>query len=303
MSSPAAPRLDIALLVLLAFLWGSSFTLIEVALDTVPPATIVAGRLTLAAVVLLVLVAIRRLPLPKTPRRWGALAGQGALQTALPFSLISWGQQHIDSGMASLLSTTPPLFVFLIGFVLLKERAAAGRKLLGVTLGFSGVLAIMGPAALLSKDSQLAGQLAVVAASLCYGLSALNARRFADQPALVTAACSMGFGALLMIPIALAVDAPLSLAPDARALAAIAAMGLLSTALASVLFFRLVRTLGPLGVTTGSYMRAGFSILLGTWLLGEAVTPALAIGLMLIFLGVALVTGLLRPPRTRGFPG
>ncbi|WP_299593010.1 EamA family transporter [uncultured Tateyamaria sp.] len=294
--TPQNTFLEIGLLVLLSFLWGASFTLIEVAVETTPPATIVFGRLAVGAALLVLLAICSGVKFPKSPSRWGALPVQGILQSALPFTLISWGQKYIDSGLAGLLNTTPPLFVFLIGFFLLKDRSAGVRHITGILLGFAGVVVIMGPAELAGEGNSILGQLAITGASLSYAVAALYAKRFSDQPPELTAACSMSFAALLMLPVSIWVDDPLSLSPTAPAIAAVIAMGVFSTAIAMAIYFRLVRTLGPLGVTTGSYMRAGFSVVLGILLLGEALSPTLIVGLVMIFAGVAIVTGHLKLP-------
>jgi len=243
--------LEIGLLVLLSFLWGASFTLIEIAVDTIPPSTIVFGGLAIGAAILVLMALWSGVSFPKSAARWGALLIQGILQSALPFSLISWGQKYIDSGLAGLLNTTPPLFVFLIGFFLLRDRAASLQKSLGIGLGFAGVLVIMGPAAVSGESNAVLGQLAVTGASLSYALAAIYAKRFSDHPPVLTAACSMAFAALLMLPISIWIDDPLSLSPTGPALTSVVAMGIFSTAIAMVIYFRLVPTLGPLGVTTG----------------------------------------------------
>lgn len=297
MSQPSQNKfLEIGLLVILSLLWGASFTLIEVAIDTIPPATIVFGRLAIGASLLMLFALWRGVTFPRSPARWAALLLQGILQSALPFTLISWGQKYIDSGLAGLLNTTPPLFVFLIGFFLLRDRTAGAQQITGILLGFAGVLVIMGPAALAGEGSSVLGQLAITGASLSYAVAAIYAKRFSDQPPVLTAACSMAFAAVFMFPVSAWIDDPLSLAPTVPAIAAVVAMGVFSTAIAMAIYFRLVRTLGPLGVTTGSYMRAGFSVLLGVLLLGEALSLPLVIGLLMIFAGVAIVTGHLKLP-------
>lgn len=222
---------------------------------------------------------------------------QGVLQSALPFTLISWGEKYIDSGLAGLLNTTPPLFVFLIGVFVLRDRAGGLRKAVGILLGLAGILIIIGPAAVTGAKGSVLGQLAVTGASLSYAVAALFARRFSDQPPVVTAACSMALAALVMAPVSLWIDQPFMLAPTAEALVAVVGLGVFSTAIAMAIYFRLVRTLGPLGVTAGSYLRAGFSVALGVLLLGETLSPTLMIGLVLIFAGVAIVTGQVAPAR------
>ncbi|WP_159096958.1 DMT family transporter [Pseudovibrio sp. Alg231-02] len=288
---------ELCLLIILSFLWGASFTLIEVAITTVPPATIVLLRLLIGAVVLITLVMISGTVFPNTAKRWGELLVQGILQNALPFTLISWGQLHTSSGLAGLLNTTPPLFVFLISYFVLQDKTVDAKKLLGILIGFAGIGVIMGPAAFAGEQNSALGQLAITGASLCYALAALNAKRFSDQPPLQTAACSMTLAACLMAPIAFTFDQPLKLSPSPESLASILTLGVFSTALAMVLYFRLVRTLGPLGVTTGSYLRAGFSVVLGALFLSETLTTNLLTGLLFIFTGVALATGQIKLPR------
>ncbi len=288
--------IEIGLLVVLAFLWGSSFTLIKVALNTVPPATIVLGRLMLGAALLLLIVKARGLTLPTAPLLWGAFAVQGFLQSALPFTLISWGEKHIDSGLAGLLNSTPPLFAFLITFFILREGDAPLRKFIGVMIGFLGALVTLGPDVLNGSVQGVWGQIAVTGSSISYAVAAIYARRFSDQPVLITAACSMMMAMLLMVPVSFTVDQPWALAPSMEAIWSIAALGVLSTALAMLIYFRLVKTLGAVGVTSGSYLRAGFSVLLGVFFLGESITPSLAGGLVLILLSVAIVTGQIKFP-------
>lgn len=293
---PQNPLVEIGLLVVLAFLWGSSFTLIKVAVETVPPATIVLGRLILGAALLLLLVRLRGIALPTSVTLWRAFAIQGFLQSALPFTLISWGEKYIDSGLAGLLNSTPPLFVFLITFFILKQADTPLRKFIGVVIGFIGVLVTLGPDVLNGSNWSVWGQLAITGSSVSYAAAAIYARKFSNQPALLTAACSMTMAMLLMAPVSIFIDQPWTLTLPIEALLSIAALGVLSTALAMTIYFRLVKTLGAIGVTSGSYMRAGFSVLFGVAFLGEHFTPSLLIGIVLILLSVAIVTGHIRLP-------
>ncbi len=290
------PIVEIGLLVLLAFLWGGSFTLIKIAIETVPPATVVLGRLIFGAGLLLLLLRMRRMILPTSASLWGAFTIQGLLQSALPFTLISWGEQHIDSSLAGLLNSTPPLFAVLMTVFVLGERKHSVRQSVGVLIGFLGVLATLGPEILSGSTESALGQLAILGASVSYAIAPIYARRFSGLPVLTTAACSMTMAMLIMLPLSLLIDRPWTLAPAPEALWSIAALGVLSTALAMVLYFRLVRTLGAVGVTSGSYLRAGCSVLLGVVFLGEAVTPGMIGGLVLILLSVGIVTGPAKRP-------
>jgi drug/metabolite transporter (DMT)-like permease len=291
--------IEVAFLVLLSFLWGGSFTLIKIAVETVPPATMVTARLAIGAFLLMLLVKVRGIEFPKAPAVWGAFVIQGILQSALPFTLISWAEKHIDSGLAGLLNSTPPLFAFLITYLILHERGDLLRKSIGVATGFAGVVVILGPDVLAGASHSVLGQLAVTGASLSYAIAAIYARRFANQPALLTAASSMVMATMLMLPISLYVDRPWTLVPSAGAIWSVLGLGVFSTGVAMVIYFRLVRTLGTLGVTSGSYLRAGFSVMLGVLLLNEELSFNLAVGLALIFLGVAIVTGQIKWPTSR----
>ncbi len=290
---------EIILLVVLSFLWGSSFTLIKVAVETVPPATVVLGRLFIGSALLLMIVRYRGISLPTSPLLWGAFSVQGLLQSALPFTLISWGEKHIDSGLAGLLNSTPPLFAFLITFLVLREGGAPLRKFIGVAIGLVGVLVTLGPDVLSGSNEDIWGQLAVTGSSLSYAVAAIYARRFSDQSALLTAACSMTMATILMAPVSIVIDRPWDLMPSQSAMWSIAALGVLSTALAMIIYFRLVKTLGAVGVTSGSYLRAGFSVLLGVLFLGESLNLSLIIGFLLILLSVAIVLGQIRWPFNR----
>lgn len=298
---PTNIALEIALLVLLALIWGGSFTLIKVAIDTVPPVTMVAARVAVAALLLVLLARMRGYALPRDYATWAAFFVQGLLQSVLPFTLISWGEEHIASGLAGVLNATPPMFVLLITLATRYEGGrVSSRKILGIGLGLAGVLVIMGAEAL--RDVGTAAPLAqgaVLAASLCYALAPMWGRRFAQLPAIVTAAGSMSCAVLLMLPASLLIDRPWSLAPTAAAVGAVAVLAILCTAIAMIIYFRLVRTLGALATTSGSYLRAGFSVALGILFLGESFTWSTLTGMVLIIAGVVAVTVQLRWPWSR----
>lgn len=284
---------EIGLLLLLSLIWGSSFTLIKVAIPAIPPFTMVAARVTIAAVLLILVAAAQGYALPRQGSVWAAFVVQGLLQSALPFTLISWGEAHIASGLAGVLNATPPMFVLAIAVMTGHGRQAiGGRKIVGVVLGLAGVALTMGIDALsgIGTASPLA-QMAVLGASFCYALAPIWGQRFSGLPAIVTAAGAMSCAAVLMLPTAAALEQPWRLAqPPAPAIAAVIALGVVCTALAMVIYFRLIHTLGPLGTTSGSYLRAGFAVALGTVWLGERFTQSSLVGILLILAGVVAVT-------------
>lgn len=284
---------EIGLLLLLSLIWGSSFTLIKVAIPAIPPFTMVAARVTIAAILLILIALAQGHALPCRGSVWAALFVQGLLQSALPFTLISWGEAHIASGLAGVLNATPPMFVLAIAMMTgCGRQTITGRKIIGVALGLAGVAMTMGVDALsgIGTAAPLA-QMAVLCASLSYALAPIWGQRFSALPAIVTAAGAMSCAAILMLPAAAAIEQPWTLSPPpAAAIAAVIALAIVCTALAMVIYFRLIHTLGPLGTTSGSYLRAGFAVALGTAWLGERLTWSGLAGMALILAGVVVVT-------------
>jgi len=301
MAFRTASRADLALLVVLAALWGGAFTQIKVAVETIPPATLTAGRTAIAALVLLALLGWRGVELPRLPGLWVSLLVQAIINLVLPFLLISWGERHVSSGLAAILTTTAPLFAFAIA-------AAAGHghrgpsQVFGLACGFAGVLAIVGLQSLTEiGGSDFPAQLAVIGAGFCYGSAANYGRTFRNVSPLVVGAGTMVWAAVLTVPLAIVLYRPWSLHPSGQSLAALASLGLFSTALAFTIYFRLLGRIGTIATSTVGYLRVGFSVLLGIVLLGERLTLPVAIGLLLIMLGVAAINGQLPRIGKRGW--
>lgn len=291
LSKPNALPVEIGLLLLLSLIWGSSFTLIKVALATIPPVTMVAARVTIAALLLICVATAQGHALARQRSFWAALLVQGLLQSALPFTLISWGETQIPSGLAGVLNATPPIFVLVIAMMTRRgRRTINGRKIVGIGLGLAGVILTIGIDAHRGTDGAPLAQAAVLGAGLCYALAPIWGQRFAAFPAIVTAAGAMSSAAILMVPAAIVVERPWTLTPTSQAVAAVIGLAVVCTALAMVIYFRLIRTLGPLGTTSGSYLRAGFAVALGTTLLGEAFTWSALAGMALIVVAVVVVT-------------
>ena len=284
-------RIEFALLVLLALLWGSSFTLIKIAVETIPPATLTAGRIALAALVLLAVMRWRGRSLPSSPALWLHLLVQSIINLTLPFLLISWGERHVSSGLASILTTTAPLFAFAIA-ALTGHAARGPSQAFGLVCGFAGVILIIGAEALQELGGpQLLSQLALVAAGLCYGSSSNYGRVFQSVSPVAVGAGTLLCAAALTAPLSLALDRPWTLEPSAESVGAVILLGLLSTALAFSIYFRLLGTLGTVGTSTVGYLRVGFGVILGILFLGERLTLFSSCGLMLIVVGVAAING------------
>jgi len=283
---------DLALLLLLSLLWGASYALIRVAVETIPPLTLVACRVTIAALLLQLVLARQGLALPRAPLIWRNFAIQAAMNGILPFSLIAWGEQRVDSGLAGVLNSTTPIFVFLFARIWSRQEPASLRQLGGTLLGLAGIVAIVGPTALAAGlGGDTLAQAAIVAATLCYAVAVLFGRNFAGLPAIMPAAGSTAVSALVMVPAALLIERPWTLpAPSWDSVLALVALGTCSTAGAFVIYFRLLGSLGSVGTAGVAYLRAAVSVAIGILFLGELPSWQVAGGLALVLVGVAAMT-------------
>ncbi|MCB4767419.1 EamA family transporter [Ancylobacter sp. Lp-2] len=289
---PAARPLagELALLLLLATLWGASYSFIKIGVDTIPPVTFIAARTLIAGSVLLAVLRIRGIPLPRDPALWRGFLVQACLNSALPFTLIAWAETHIEAGLAAILNSMTPIFAFLLTALLVRHEAVSARKLFGVASGLVGVCLIVGVGALHGLGDALLPQLAVLAATLCYAGAAIFGARFKGLDPMLPAAGSLICGAALLVPASLVVDRPWTLTPSAASLAALLALSLFSTALALVLFFRLMQTLGSVGATAQAYLRVPIGVAIGMVFLGESLAPTAWLGLAGVLAGVVAMT-------------
>lgn len=286
----------IGMLLALSVLWGSSYTFIKIAVETIPPLTVAAVRVVLAALLLTLFVHWRGLQFPTSSATWRALLVQACFNSILPFSLIAWGEVHIDSGLAGILNATPPIFVFIFTYFWTRHEPASLRQLIGVISGIGGVVLIIGTDTLAGLGDQTLAQLAITAASVCYAVAAIYGRRFADLHPMIPAASTLICACVVLVPASLLVEQPWHAAPSAASVAALIVLAGFSTALALILYFRILNALGSMGVASNSYLRAGVSVLLGVLFLGEHLSLAAAGGLSLIVVGVVAIIG--GPART-----
>lgn len=293
------------MLVALSILWGGSFFFVGIAVKELPPFSIVMARIGLAAIALLALVHLMGLRMPRDPRVWLAFFAMGLLNNLIPFCLIVWGQTHIASGLASILNASTPLFSVLVAHLLTQDEKMTGRKLAGVLIGLAGVATLIGPAALSGLGSHIWAQLAVLGAALSYAFAGIFGRRFKAMgvPPMITATGQISASTLLLIPVALLVDHPWTLPlPGPATWAALAGIALLSTALAYVLYFRILASAGATNLMLVTFLIPVSAILLGALVLGEQLEAQHFIGMALIAAGLAaldgrLVTALRPKPR------
>lgn len=279
---------EFALLGLLALLWGSSYLFIKIAVTEIPPLSLIALRVSIAAVLLLVVVIARGYRLPRSSRVWGALLVQSFFNAIGAWTVLAWGQQFVDSGLASVLNSTSPIFVFFF-LALLGRSDRKQLHLLGALLGVGGVILIMGPSVLGNLGTHLAGQAAILLGAILYACAAINGRRFHDLPAPVTAFATMAWASVVLIPLALVLEQLLDLRPSITALGASLILSVVCTGFALLIYFRLLKTIGSMGVASQSYLRAGVGVLLGIFVLGETLEPLTAAGLVLAIAGVVLI--------------
>ncbi len=281
---------DLALLLLLSTLWGASYSFIRVGVETIPPVTLIAARTLIAGGLLALVVTARGLSWPRGVGFWRDCAVQALLNSVVPFTLIAWAERSIDAGLATILNATSPVFAFLITAGLTRHETVGGRKLLGVAGGLAGTLLIVGVDAMSGLGREMEAQLAVVAASACYGGAAVWGRRFAGVDPLLPAAGSLIIGAAVLVPLSLVLDRPWMLTPSPASLGALLALAVASTALAFVLYFHLVQRLGAVGTTAQAYLRVPIGVAIGVLALGEHLSGTALAGLALILAGVVAMT-------------
>jgi len=284
----------LALLLLLSALWGSSYAFIKLGVATIPPITFIAARTVIASLLLLAILRLRGVRMPRDGLQWRRFAIQALLNSVVPFTLIAWGERSLDSGLATILNSTSPIFTFLLGSLLLRQESPTWPRLIGVIAGLSGVTLIVGFTALQGLGSQTMAAVAIVAATICYAGAALFGRQFRGLDPMLPAAGSLLAGSIILIPVSLIVDRPWTLSPSAESLAALIALAVFCTALALVIYFRLLEMVGPLGTVAQAYLRVPIGVAIGLVFMGESLAPTAGIGLVLVIAGVFAMT---RPVR------
>ena len=285
-------RREWAMLVTLSVLWGGSFFFAEIALESLPPLTIVTLRVGLAAITLWLVVLALKLPIPNSPPIWIAFLTMGLLNNVLPFSLIVWGQSQISSGLAAILNATAPLFGVIVAGILLRDESATPLKIMGVVVGFAGVIVMMDLSSI--ATSSLLAQLAILAAALSYACASVYGRRFKAtglNPILVAAGQVTG-STLLLLPVALWVDGNDHYANvPTQVWAAIISLAVFSTAAAYILYFKLLASAGATNILLVTLLVPVSAILLGWLFLEESLQTPHVIGMAMIALGLSAIDG------------
>lgn len=276
-------------LLALTLLWGTAFLFNELALASFPPSVLVAGRIVVATAVLLVFMKASGITLPKSTRAWTPMLIMAVLGNVLPFRLIAWAQQHIDSSLAGILMSVMPLFVLTLAHFFLPGSRLTPFRIVGFVIGFAGVVVVIGPDALggIGNNMALWGAIAVLGAAFSYSVSSIYARRLGASNPVQLSAGMLLVASLISLPAA-GFDLSSVVAPSASAIASLAVLGLLSTGLATLLYFRLVQGPGPAFLSLVNYLVPGCAVIAGALFLGEAVSSSVYVGMALILAGIAL---------------
>jgi drug/metabolite transporter (DMT)-like permease len=285
-----------ALLLFLAFIWGGSFVFAKVAVAEIPPFTLVLLRVGLAATTLWVVCLATGVAMPRALKNWGAYAVMGLLNNVIAFSLIFTGQQEIGASLASILNGSMPFFTVLLAGLLLTDEKFSTRKIIGIAIGFFGVVLIIGPRHLLGLGDHLLSELMLIGAAISYAFASVWGRRFAGQIPLATATGQLTMSTLMMIPIASLVDQPWTLPmPSVATMASVIALAVICTAFAYVLFFRILDMAGATNVSLVTMLVPVSATLIAVPLLGERLEVLTILGFAVITLGLMVLDG--RPVR------
>ncbi len=282
---------DWLLLVALSILWGGSFFFTKLVVLVLPPLTVAFGRVAIAAAILIVLARATGIALPGR-LSWRPYLVMGLLNNAIPFALIFWGQTHIPSGLAAILNATTPLFTVLVAHWATADEKLTAARLAGVAAGLAGVIVMIGPDLLRDIGGNVLGQFAVLLAAVSYAFAGVYGRRFRGEPPLRVAAGQLVASSALLAPVAILLDRPWTLPPPGMAtIAALVALAALSTALAYLIYFRILARAGATNVLLVTFLIPVSAILLGTLVLGEQLEPRHLVGMAAIGIGLAAIDG------------
>lgn len=280
---------EFVLLLLLGILWGIPYALTKISLATIPPLTLVAARVSIAAFALWLIALPQGLKVSTQRSLVGRLFVQGCIGCVIPYTLITFGQQSVHSALAAILNSTGPLFVCLINLMWLRREPQSSGRLIGIGIGLAGVVFIAGASALLDLGRTTLGQLAIIVATFSSAVAVIHGRRFAPIAPEVAAAGTLTWGAAIIIPLCFLFESPLSSKPTAGAIMALLINAIAATAIGFVVYFRLIRTIGSTSTASVGYLKPAVGVLIGCTFMGESLTWTAVIGLTAILLGVTAI--------------
>lgn len=283
-------------ILLLAAIWGPSFLFIKVAVQDIPPVTMVMARVALASLTLFLIIRAQGRKLPPLGRVWFHFAFMGFFAHALPFVLFSWGELHVDSALASILNGTTPLFTVILAHFLVADDRMTPLKLAGTLLGFAGLVALVAPSLLAGVQVETWGLLGMAVAAICYAVTIIYSRQhLRGLPPLVAPAAQLMMAAIFLLPVSLVVERPYTLPfPSLPALASLLSLSLLGTAVAFTVYYHILEKMNASELSMVTYLMPVFGVALGVVVLGEKLNWNAYLGCALILLGVMTVNGVFR---------
>ncbi len=275
----------------LGFLWGSSYLWIKIGLESLPPLTLIAGRLLLGGAFLAVVVAIARQPLPREPRQYGHLFVMAVVNIVMPFVLITVGEQSIDSALAAILTATVPLTVIVLAPMFLPDERITLPRIAGLAVGFAGVILLVAPDLVNLSDADLTGELMMLGAAICYGIGNVYAKRnVRGLRPMIPALFQVLFAVAIIVPMALVFEQPVgNVSPAPEAIVAVIWLGLLGSGVAYLCYFTILAHWGATRTSMVAYLLPVVGIVLGAVVMGDPVTVTRIVGTSLIIAGIALV--------------
>ena len=280
------------LLIALSVIWGGSYLFMKIAVSSIPVLTIVFARVGLGALVLGLALILTKTEFPHTAVTWRALIGMGLLNNVIPMSLIVYGTSQIDAGLASIINAMTPLFTIVIAHFATQDESMTLNRLIGVGLGVAGVIVLIGPGLIFDQSMNGLGEIACLAATISYAASSIYGRRFARMN---LKPMQIAFGqttsaSFILLPFSLFIDQPWTRAmPPVSAWASVLALGVLCTAFAYLLYFRILHRSGAVAVALVTLLIPPSALLLGIVVLGERLSTGDILGMVLIGLGLAIV--------------
>ena len=279
-------------MVVLALIWGGSFLAIRVSLDEIPVFSSVAHRVLWAMLALWLVVAVERLAVPTCPRLWAAFLVMGCLNNVIPFSLMAWGQLHIETGLTAILNAATAIWGVFVAALFFADERLTPNRVIGVLLGFFGVATAIGLASFQSFDLRSAAQLAVVLGTISYAFAGTWARKMlSDISPIVSAAGMLTASTLVMLPLAWMVDGPLPLRLSATTWSAVMYYALVSTALAYLLYYRILHAAGAGNLLLVTLLIAPVAIVLGAVVRSEMLDTTAYVGFVLLAVGLVILDG------------
>jgi drug/metabolite transporter (DMT)-like permease len=284
-------RIDWLIFLALGFFWGSSYLFIKIGVDAgLQPFTLIMFRLLIGLVVLATVVALAREPLPREPRMYGHLFVMGVINIAIPFSLITFAEQTVDSSLAAVISGAVPLFVIVIAAIFLKGETITINRVAGLLIGFVGVATLVGVDVTDFSSANTVGELALIGSTISYAVgNVYNKAHVHGLRPMIPALFQVFFGLLVTGALAFAFEQPLAAVPAPEALLAVVWLGVFGSSLAYLFYFRILQHWGATRTSMVAYLLPVVGILLGALVLSEAVSLSTLIGTVLVIGGIALV--------------